>query len=304
MERQLIQIENKIEYFFRIHFGSFLSKIVRRLALFPRYWLQYFLSGWQYKKHGEQVQQNILFIAGLPKSGTTWIESMLSSYSGFINVYLPEIFLYELVNRNSHTFNLYENTFWRLRNNLAVIKTHIPASMNNLELLNSENIRYLVVYRDLRDVAVSYFFFVSTRPWHPEYKYYHGLSISDGLKMFAEKSLQDYATWIKQWRKNRDFTLSLEVRYEDLLENPHKVFNEIVKHFYLQNDAKKIDETLKRFLFSNRNSIEASRKQSVHFRKGIKGDWKNYFDDEINQIYKQEIAELLIELGYERNSQW
>lgn len=39
-------------------------------------------------------------------------------------------------------------------------------------------------------------------------------------------------------------------------------------------------------------------------RKGIVGDWANYFDDRIRAIYRQEAGELLVELGYEKDQNW
>jgi Sulfotransferase domain len=39
-------------------------------------------------------------------------------------------------------------------------------------------------------------------------------------------------------------------------------------------------------------------------RKGIAGDWKNVFSDRDKQIYKKEAGDLLIQLGYEKDSNW
>ena len=40
------------------------------------------------------------------------------------------------------------------------------------------------------------------------------------------------------------------------------------------------------------------------YRKGIAGDWKNYFTERDKEIYKEEAGELLIRLGYERDLDW
>jgi hypothetical protein len=39
-------------------------------------------------------------------------------------------------------------------------------------------------------------------------------------------------------------------------------------------------------------------------RKGIVGDWKNYFDERIGRIYREEAGEALIEAGYEKDLNW
>jgi hypothetical protein len=39
-------------------------------------------------------------------------------------------------------------------------------------------------------------------------------------------------------------------------------------------------------------------------RKGIVGDWKNYFDDRLRRIYVEEAGDTLVELGYEKGLNW
>jgi Sulfotransferase domain len=40
------------------------------------------------------------------------------------------------------------------------------------------------------------------------------------------------------------------------------------------------------------------------YRKGVAGDWKNFFTERDKQIYKEEAGELLIRLGYENDHDW
>jgi len=41
-----------------------------------------------------------------------------------------------------------------------------------------------------------------------------------------------------------------------------------------------------------------------HYRKGIAGDWKNYFTDRIMQAFQEKYGDLLTKLGYENSSDW
>ena len=59
-----------------------------------------------FQQHGEKYPQPILFIAGLPKSGSTWIEKMVSSYEGFNEYLLPAIARHELRTGGSHDFEM------------------------------------------------------------------------------------------------------------------------------------------------------------------------------------------------------
>jgi hypothetical protein len=44
--------------------------------------------------------------------------------------------------------------------------------------------------------------------------------------------------------------------------------------------------------------------QASHYRKGIPGDWRNYFRDEHIYYFKQHYNPLLLKLGYEANPDW
>ncbi|MEB3280991.1 MAG: sulfotransferase domain-containing protein [Lyngbya sp.] len=41
-----------------------------------------------------------------------------------------------------------------------------------------------------------------------------------------------------------------------------------------------------------------------HNRKGVAGDWKNHFEAEHKQFFKEKYGSLLVQLGYEKNNDW
>ncbi|WP_413167514.1 sulfotransferase domain-containing protein [Capilliphycus salinus ALCB114379] len=41
-----------------------------------------------------------------------------------------------------------------------------------------------------------------------------------------------------------------------------------------------------------------------HNRKGVAGDWKNHFQEEHKQFFKDKYGSLLVQLGYEENNDW
>jgi len=49
---------------------------------------------------------------------------------------------------------------------------------------------------------------------------------------------------------------------------------------------------------------KGSERADHHYRKGIKGDWKNHFDEAMKKRVKELCGTLLIELGYERDLDW
>jgi len=50
--------------------------------------------------------------------------------------------------------------------------------------------------------------------------------------------------------------------------------------------------------------MEHKENPTSHYRKGIVGDWKNYFTEENVRWFKEEAGDALINLGYEKTNEW
>lgn len=137
-----------------------------------------------FKQYGHIYPNRMLFVAGLPKSGTTWLESMLNSFHGYTIIPDPEITKWEYEHGESHRFELSIKYFKEIKGSLALVKVHCHGSQNNINILKQLNIMYCIMYRDLRDAAVSYVFYVKRTTWHPEFPLYKNMDIKAGLKHF------------------------------------------------------------------------------------------------------------------------
>jgi len=249
-----------------------------------------------YKCFGQNYSNNILLIAGLPKSGTTWVENMLLSFRGFTIVPDPNVTRWGYRNKGSHQYELSMEFFRQLNDALVLYKEHFHGSLNNVNIIKQLNLPYLIIYRDLRDASVSHVHYVKRTKWHPEYPEYSKKNIQEGLVHFGETLLPEWRNWIESWKQNRDLDRSIIVKYEDMKKNPVLVFGKILKCFDLPADniEKIIDE----------NRFDKMKKKSSFFRKGTTGDWINHFDEEAKSIFKKEIGEFLIEEGYETGLEW
>jgi hypothetical protein len=251
--------------------------------------------------HGRHYQEPLLFVAGLPKSGTTWVESMLASYPGYHEVMIPEAVRYEIDNGGSHDFDLPADVFERFDQSLAVLKLHVPGSAHNVRLLREAGIPYLVIYRDLRDVAVSHYFYVRRTPWHPEHLTYKDLNVEQGLAHFGRTLLPDFVKWVRSWQQNRDPGVSTIIRYEELLENTKTVFGKVARCFGLDDDPALISRIVERHCFERLSGGRKKGQQSdsSFFRKGVSGDWKNHFTAEVEQIFDEKAGRFLRKQGAE-----
>ncbi|MBK8050880.1 MAG: sulfotransferase domain-containing protein [Anaerolineales bacterium] len=41
-----------------------------------------------------------------------------------------------------------------------------------------------------------------------------------------------------------------------------------------------------------------------HYRKGVVGDWRNYFTPQVTAAFRARYGALLIQLGYEKDNNW
>ena len=276
-----------IEKYARKSVPSFVAPIAKKTIAYPRYYSQLKKCRSQYDVYKEKYNQNILFVAGLPKSGTTWFEKMLGSFPGFSDVMIPDAVNYEQRHKESHTFEFPENLFDRFKNALAVLKLHAHGSLHNFKLLEKNKIKYVVIYRDLRDVAVSHIFYVQHTAYHPEYDDYKNLNTKEALLHFAKTLLPEFVQWIYSWHQHTQSSFSYILRYEDLVVEPFQKMKEVAQHYGINTADEELNDVINKNSFE---SLSGGRKKGTidsasFFRSGTIGDWQRYFDDELIKVY-------------------
>ncbi len=266
---------------------SFIAPFAKKMIAYPRYYAQLKKCRSQYNKYKEKYDRQILFAAGLPKSGTTWFEKMLTSFPGFSDVMIPEAVDYEQRHKESHTFEFPENLFDRFKNALVVLKLHAHGSLHNFKLLEKNKIKYVVIYRDLRDVAVSHIFYVQHTAYHPEYDDYKNLNTKEALLHFAKTLLPEFVQWIYSWHQHAQSPFSYILRYEDLVVEPFQKMKEVAQHYGINTADEELNDVINKNSFE---SLSGGRKKGTidsasFFRSGTIGDWQRYFDDELIKVY-------------------
>lgn len=292
-------IFGKIEKSARNYFPSFLAPAAKNLISYPRYYDQLKKSKAQYSLYKEKYNQHVLFIAGLPKSGTTWLEKILSSFPGFTDIMIPEAVAYEQKRGQSHLFEFPANIFTRFNDSLAVLKLHAHGSFRNFSLLEQAGINYVVLFRDLRDVAVSHVHYVQSTSYHPENKVYKRMNTKHGLIHFANTLLPDFIKWVDSWHEHKDSSLSLILKYEDLLASPYEKLTEVAKHYKINTSDEEIKTIIQKNSFENLKAVENINDESKSFyRKGGAGDWQNHFDVELKAIYDAALKDFNARYNY------
>jgi hypothetical protein len=118
-------------------------------------------------------------------------------------------------------------------------------------------------------------------------------------------SWHDYNNiWLRKMAVSDNIYL---VRYEDLLEDTYKTVKELLIRFYniSEIDEDRLHAIVDKFSFENQTKRKKGEESKKSFlRKGIRGDWKNYFNEESKEQFKRYSQNILIELGYEDNNNW
>lgn len=200
------------------------------------------------------------------------------------------------------------------------------------------------VIRDPRDILVSgYFSHLYSHPeykivpWWSEQRQrlLQTESIEAGLLCEMEFS-STYIDHIANW--NYDDPNVFETRYETLTVHPFATFRQILNFWgiptplmgvweggafitarLLQRYGKQVPvhhfTTLPlpvlwyvlrhhRFAKKANGRKRGEENQQHHYRKGVAGDWRNYFTPLVTDLFKERYGALLIQLGYERDLDW
>lgn len=243
-----------------------------------------------------------VFIAGLPKSGTTWLATALQRLPGYNirPIYDPK--------RITLRHDIGESVFsWLPRTGHSIIKLHTRFSADNLSVITRFVDRFVVTIRDLRDACVSAYHHVRNDRRHPDHALYHSLSPAEGLQHRLKVTLDAYVPWVRDWaelaRKHPDTILL--VRYEDLRSRPHEVFARVLRFYDIAFDQRLLDAMADSGLREERDLNEQLRASAglgtaSSARKGLIGEWRFCLGAVHNEMFQaSEAAGLMRSLGYE-----
>ena len=169
--------------------------------------------------------------------------------------------------------------------------------------------RHFLVIRDLRDTLVSGYF--SLKVSHPPFRLdavsamrdrLRGMGVSDGLMHTLEDWVPANAAIQRSWIEAGEPL----IRYEDLLADEGILERVLLEQCELGISPRRLRRAIKRESFERLSGGRSRGEEDVsdHYREGIAGDWRNYFDAPLKDAFKERYGDLLIEAGYERDNDW
>lgn len=233
----------------------------------------------------------IVHVVEFPKCGGSWVRNMIRTYMN------KDLFI----------------------NNRLISKNDVILSH---KMFTATYKNPVVVVRDPRDMYVSFYHYETNykkRSNKPAiYDYFipdpDRNQKEDFYEYLKAKMLNKshpwffYSQFVDSWVNVPNICL---VRYEDCLKDAGKQLIKIMRHLDRTIDFDRIDNAVQKTSFKSitKEKYGVSRAagdadNSKFHRKGIAGDWKNYFSRESCELFDKLEGRLLIDLGYESDESW
>ena len=259
-----------------------------------------------------------IFLASYPKSGNTWLRSIIGNFYNFEKEFsLNDLKSIPLLSIKKH-FNEFQNKVYITNNelhfdwvsqNIIKCQKNLNNKLNHLNIFKTHSVRhknftnetvsagFIYIVRDPRDIIVSL-------------KNFSGKEIDKTIDEFLfSKSLmittngaqELLSTWelnVQSWL-NYTSVPRLIIKYEDLKLNPKEIILNIkeflnkIHSFHINLNNKDIDKIVENTNFNNlkkledKNGFDEATIHSNFFRSGTSNQWKDVLTNtQINLIEK------------------
>jgi hypothetical protein len=235
----------------------------------------------------------IVLVPEFPKSGGSWLCQMLSEATGLP---YPRNVSPKFEKCILHGHHLYHP---KMGKSIAVVRDGRDVMVSayfHFLFKNDRNKSFGVKYH--RD-KLQFDDYDNVKSNMPEFISYMFTNFAQ--KNFLHFSWSDFVQNVTYYSEN----ICL-IKYEDLLDTPVKSLEKALNYYDLNKSTnEKLKNVVQKYSFeniTNRNRGEEDKNSFV--RKGISGDWKNYFTKEACQVFKKHAGEELIVLDYEKDHNW
>ncbi|MFQ5922925.1 MAG: sulfotransferase domain-containing protein, partial [Anaerolineales bacterium] len=176
-----------------------------------------------------------------------------------------------------------------------------------LRMPKPERYKTFYIFRDPRDIVVSWYFSVrNTHSASPgilrHRKVLRSLGRVEGME-YTILELQRYGlfaamdSWAHADRHRRDVLLC---RFEDLIADSATNLSAIFRHCEIEVPPHVLQQVIQRHSFA---SLTGGRRRGAedlrsHLRKGVAGDWRNHFNPKLASIFELCAGDLTFLLGY------
>jgi hypothetical protein len=250
------------------------------------------------------TKTSAFFMNSMPKSGTHLLKNMLKG--------LPYV-------NHDYRYEMYEGYPVQYPDHLAKLRElrsgefgagHIYFSPGWANLLKQLNMKQLFMIRDPRDIVVSYAHFIVEK--YPQHELYHHLQQCKSWKerylcflhgiQSSNLSYPNIGIWLNRFTGWLDNSSTMTIRFEEFncsRQSRQAKLEEVIRYIWKDRGLPLPVSELVALM-----EEQADPAKSITFRSGEIGTWRNEFDSEVKQLFKEIAGGKLIELGYEKDFQW
>ncbi len=246
----------------------------------------------------------------VPKTGSQWVRDVLSapsiaSRNGFFLVKPLENELDPLKNPV-----LFQEQ-WREAESGSFFAPVYDISFPIWQEVADKNDRAVIILRDPRDMLVSWMY--SQCYSHTANRVtgiWRNLMLSVSIRARLALSILRFNVWKETYDSWSDNKSNLPANvyvtsYENILNQQVPEFSKIARFLGWQVGDDDISKVVAEFSFYKRSGRKQGDENSAsHYRKGIAGDWKNYFDRKSGGFFEALYPSLLKNSGYENSIHW
>ena len=247
-----------------------------------------------------RIRKDDVWVVTYPKCGTTWTQEMTWNIMNGVRVdkISEELFdrspFIDIPMIENLTLKDAELFFEKLDSmpSPRTIKSHYPFELLPPALLDTCKVVY--VCRNMKDACVSYFHHFRL---FKSFKFYSTFDVF--ANMYRKGSLLQggYFEMLRSGWKRRDHPNMLFFWYEEMKQDQKFWMMKIMNHIGYQLSKDKIEELCEALKFENFRKTSSmnlaahrhNENQGQFLRKGIVGDWVNYFNREMSEDWDEYI---------------
>ncbi len=283
---------------------------------------------------------DLFFIVGMPRSGTTWAQGLVDSHpevccrgeSHFVDMFFSGLqkayhdynnqvklqggAIAHLRKYGGHVDELgYNNTDlqlllyyavylmlakWVGSDRIKVVGEKTPDNILSMNLLSSlfPRAKFLHVIRDGRDCALSGWYFNLSGVEENR-------TVVDTFDGYVERFLENWSAGVQFARKTGERIPDryLEIRYEQLIENPRAEMTRILEYLDVDACAAVVDRCVEANSFPalSQGRPRGEEDAASFFRKGVAGDWRKRFSGALSESAWRIAGDRLLALGYPKD---